>query len=329
MRLIDWVRETDRRLAIPLAGYPGVQLTHSTVKQNEFNAELQARTLYKLVEQTRPDAVLTMMDLSIEAGALGLPVRYPLAESATVEWHPVERVADLEQYKVIEPLYDGRIWVFLETVRLLKAKLQIPVGAFVSGPFTLAGLMMGANDVALATLERPEVVLAAVNFCEHVVIDFAKALQRAGADMICILDPTAVILSPPAYWEFAGRSTQNVIRHLDTRTMLHICGDTTHLVDMMCDTGVQALSLDSLVSLPEIAPRVPSDVVLMGNVNPIGALLRGTPDEVREETTALLDAMAGFGNFIASTGCDLPAETPIANIAEFVETVKGYGRQRR
>jgi MtaA/CmuA family methyltransferase len=256
-------------------------------------------------------------------------VRYPLAESATVEWHPVERVADLEQYKVIEPLYDGRIWVFLETVRLLKAKLQIPVGAFVSGPFTLAGLMMGANDVALATLERPEVVLAAVNFCEHVVIDFAKALQRAGADMICILDPTAVILSPPAYWEFAGRSTQNVIRHLDTRTMLHICGDTTHLVDMMCDTGVQALSLDSLVSLPEIAPRVPSDVVLMGNVNPIGALLRGTPDEVREETTALLDAMAGYENFIASTGCDLPAETPIANIAEFVETVKGYGRQRR
>ena len=113
IRLIDWVDRHDGHLVVPLAAYPGIQLTQSTIKQNMFNAELQARSVYKLVEHTRPDAVFVMMDLSVEAGALGLPVRFPLYDSATVEWHPVKTVADLDQYKVVDPLYDGRVWVFL------------------------------------------------------------------------------------------------------------------------------------------------------------------------------------------------------------------------
>jgi uroporphyrinogen decarboxylase len=325
MRLIDMVQESERRLVVPLAGYPAVQLTKSSVKQNEFNAELQARSLYKLAELTQPDAIFVMMDLSVEAGALGLPVRFPTDESATVEWHPVKTVSDLDQYKVIDSLYDGRVWVFLETVRLLKQKLTMPIGAYVVGPFTLAGLMMGANDIAMATVESPDIVHATVNFSEHVIIDYAKALQRAGADMVCILEPTGVILSPDAYWEFSGRATENIIRHLDTRTILHVCGNTTHLLDKMCQTGTQGLSLDAAVNFPDIAPRVPADVVLIGNVNPVTVMLQGTPKIVRKATTALLAAMSPYRNFMMSTGCDLPAETPLENIVEFVKTTKNFG----
>ncbi len=327
MRLIEYVRQYPRRLAIPLAGFPGTQLTCSTLKQNEFNAELQARSLYKLAECIQADAIFTMMDLSVEAGALGLPVRFPLAESATIEWHPVKSVSDLEQYKAVDPLYDGRVWVFLETMRLLTKMVDIPVGAYVIGPFTLAGLMMSANDIAYATVDSPEVVQATVNFCERVVIDYAKALQDAGAGMLCILDPTAVMLSPNSYWTFAGQSTQNVIRHLNTRTILHICGNTTHLIEKMCQTGAQGLSLDSVVSIPDIAPRVPSDVVLIGNIDPVRTIVHGSREVVRQETTKLLDAMAGYENFIMSTGCDLPPETPIDNIVELVQTTKAYHKK--
>lgn len=324
MRLIDLVKSSPRRLVVPLAGYPGIQLTQSTIKQNEFNAELQARSLYKLVERTQPDVAFMMMDLSVEAGALGLPVRFPLVESATIEWHPVKSVADLEQFKVIDPLYDGRVWVFVETVRLLKKKLDLPIGAYVIGPFTLAGLMMGATDMAMATIDSPDVVSATVNFCEQVVIDYAKALQEAGADMICILDPTSVILSPQAYWQFAGRSVQNVIQHLDTRTILHVCGNTTHLIPMFCQTGTQGLSLDSVVPMAEACCLMPPEVVLIGNLDPVRVLLTGTPELVRRETHKLLEEMRPFPNFIMSTGCDLPAEAPLANIIAMIEATKEF-----
>jgi uroporphyrinogen decarboxylase len=324
MRLIDIVKASPRRLVVPLAGYPGAQLTKSTIKQNEFNAELQARSLYKLIECTRPDMAFPMMDLSIEAGSLGLPVRFPLEESATVEWHPVQTVADLDQYKVIEPLYDGRVWVFVETVKLLSSWVNIPIGAYVIGPFTLAGLMMGATNIAMATVDSPDVLGATVNFCEQVVIQYAKALQEAGAQAICILDPTAVILSPKAFWQFAGRSLENVVRHLNKPTILHVCGNTTHLIQSMCETGVQGLSLDYAVSLPELAPKVPEDVVLIGNVDPVRVMLQGTRGDVVKATTELMEAMQNYPNFLVSTGCDLPAETPMENIITLVETVKAY-----
>jgi len=325
MRLIDRVRKMDRRMVVPLAGYPGTKLTHSTVRQNAFNGELQARSLYKLAERTQPDMVFTMMDLSIEAGSLGLPVRYPLEEPAAVEWHPVRNVVDLEQYKVVDPLYDGRAWVVLETVRLLRAKLDAPVGTYVVGPFTLAGLMMGAQHIALATVDSPDVVHTTLNFCERVIINYARALEQAGAYVICLLDPTSVMLSPKAYWEFAGVSLRNVIRRLDTRTILHVCGNTSHLIELMCETGVQGLSLDTPVDVREAAGRVPEDVVVMGNIDPIGTMLKGDVRSVREDALQLLETMAGYENFILSTGCDLPAETPIANIAELVRACKGPG----
>jgi len=324
MQLTDWIADLGRTPVVPLAGYPGIQLTRSSIKQNMFNAELQARSLYKLVERTRPDAVFTMMDLSVEGGALGLAVRFPLADSATVELHPVKEVADLDQYKVVAPLYDARVWVFLETVRQLRRRIPLPIGVYVIGPFTLAGLMMGANDIALATIENPAVVHATVNFCEGVVIEYSKALQEAGADMVCILDPTAMMLSPRAFWEFAGRSIETVVRHLDTRTILHVCGDTTHLTEAMCRTGVQGLSLDSMVDLPAVAPRIPTEIAIIGNVDPVGALLRGTPEMVREATTSLMEKMAGYSNFILSTGCDLPADTPLENIVAMVEAAKAF-----
>lgn len=324
MRLIDWVKRTPRRLCVPLAGYPGCQLTASTVKQNEFNAELQARSLYKLVEQTGMDAVFTMMDLSVEAGSLGLPVRFPLEDSATVEWHPVKHAGDLNQYKVIDPLYDGRVWVYIETIRLLKKRLTVPVGAYVIGPFTLAGLMMGANDIAMATIESPDVVQATVNFAERVVISYARALEEAGADMIAILDPTCVILSPQAYREFCAPAVENLIRHLAAPTIMHICGNTHHLIGPMCETGCQGLSLDSMVDFPAVAKIIPPDVALIGNINPTTTMLRGTPQEVHRETLDLLQAMEGYDNFIMSTGCDLPANAPVQNIRAMMQTVQEY-----
>jgi uroporphyrinogen-III decarboxylase len=80
-----------------------------------------------------------------------------------------------------------------------------------------------------------------------------------------------------------------------------------------------------MVPFPDAAAQIPADVVLIGNVDPVSTMLFGTPEKVRQDTRALMDAMREFPNFLVSTGCDLPAETPIANIAAMVETVKAYG----
>ncbi|MFB3897918.1 MAG: uroporphyrinogen decarboxylase family protein, partial [bacterium] len=240
MRLINLVRQSQRRLVVPLMGYPGTQLTNTTLKQNEFNWGIQFWSLSELADLLQPDAIFFMMDLSVEAGALGFPIRYPLEESPSVEQHLVKEVADLDQFMSTDILKDGRATVFLKTMELMAENLDILKGAYCIGPFTLAGLLTGASEIALATIDRPEFLHEVLNFCTQVITKYVVALVDSGADIIAILEPTAVFLSPQQFEEFSGNYIKKINRAIHAIPVLHICGDTSHLIEKMCETGAEA-----------------------------------------------------------------------------------------
>jgi len=268
-----------------------------------------------------------MMDLAVLASALGLPVRFPLEESPTVEYPLVKQLADLYRLLSLDPLKDGLVMAFVETMRFMNRTIDIPKGAYIIGPFTLTGLLMGATEVAVATIRDPGLVIGVLEFCTGMISRYAQALVDAGADIITILEPTAVMLSPEAFWKFSGQFVKRIIEQIPIIPMLHICGNTTHLIPAMVQTKAEALSLDSLVDLPAIGQSVPESVFLIGNIDPVRVMLQGTPAQVRRETTQLLEHMAPHPNFILSTGCDLPPETPLQNIEAFMEVGKSWKRK--
>jgi len=75
MHFKDSAYDLNRPLIIPLMGYPGIHLTHSTIKQNEFNRGLHSWTIHEPARRFEPDAIFFMMDLAVLANSLGLPVR--------------------------------------------------------------------------------------------------------------------------------------------------------------------------------------------------------------------------------------------------------------
>ena len=107
-------------------------------------------------------------------------------------------------------------------------------------------------------------------------------------------------------------------------TALHVCGDTTRLVPAMSRVEVQGLSLDFMVDFHQAASKLPSDMVLIGNVDPVSVMLNESPDGVRKAVRKLLEDMAPYENFILSTGCDLPQATPLENIRAFLEEGRAY-----
>jgi uroporphyrinogen decarboxylase len=74
----------------------------------------------------------------------------------------------------------------------------------------------------------------------------------------------------------------------------------------------------------DIIAKVPSDTLVMGNVDPAGVLRLGTPETVRETTLSLLDRCAKYPNFLLSSGCDIPPMTPWENIDAFFKAVEEY-----
>jgi len=62
----------------------------------------------------------------------------------------------------------------------------------------------------------------------------------------------------------------------------------------------------------------------MGNVNPAKTMLFGTADDVQKEVIEIMENMKKYPNFILSSGCDLPQETPKNNIEIFMKTGRNH-----
>ena len=102
------------------------------------------------------------------------------------------------------------------------------------------------------------------------------------------------------------------MRHL--QGVLHICGDTNHIMTKMEETGPDGLSLDKQVNLPEVYGQLSGDTVLMGNIDPVSVINFADRDLVKNLSEDLIRAMNGKKNYILSTGCDIPQTAPIENI---------------
>ncbi|QRN84015.1 uroporphyrinogen decarboxylase family protein [Chloroflexota bacterium] len=320
MKISEMFRGSSRRLVAPLMGYPGAILTNSSLRQNGFNAELHYRSISALVNKFHPDIIFSMMDLSVEAGALGLQIRYPHNESPSIEFHPVRQISDLEHYRVLDPLWDARLRSYIKTMSMMSQNITSCVrGGYVTGPFTLAGLLIGASEIAIATIENPELVYATLELAEEVITRYALELVQAGAEVIAILEPTATFLSPSSFKDFSGVFIDRIAKQLDRDTILHICGNTTRLIPAMCETEVQGLSLDTPVNMLQAIKQMPTDMALIGNIDPVRVMVNGNPEDVKKAVCDLCTELADYPNFILSTGCDIPLETPLENIAAFME----------
>ena len=207
---------------------------------------------------------------------------------------------------------------------------SIVKGAYVTGPYSLAALIMGASDAAMATVLRPDELHELCQFTTEKIQRYIRLLIAAGAQAICILEPSAVMLGPDHFCAFSANYVHHIVdscKYTGVATIYHTCGNTMHLVGKMAEAGIDAISLDSPnagVNLPAVAKTLPSDVVIMGNINPTGVLLNGSPKDVKAEVNDLLKRMAPYPNFVLSTGCDLPQETPLENIHAFMQTGRQY-----
>ena len=80
--------------------------------------------------------------------------------------------------------------------------------------------------------------------------------------------------------------------------------------------------------MKNMVESVPSDVIVMGNVDPAGILRLGNPETVRSATLELLEKCASHKNFVISSGCDIPPMTPWDNISAFFDAINEfYGNQ--
>lgn len=321
MRFAELIASYGRPLSAPLCGFPGIVLTNTTVAENLSDGELQARTITALHRAAGFDIVFPMMDLTVEAEALGAHVDWELDELPAVVGKVVETRDDAESIVVPEIGERNRLGVFVTTCEILKATFpEKLVWSYVMGPFSIAARLMGMTEIALATKLEPDMVAATLSKANELLEKYIRALLKTGVDGVMILEPASSILRAEDAEEFSNsyiRDLVQIIKDAGRTPALHNCGQTNHLVEGLCATGIEALSIGSCVDPAEIYHMLPQHTVLMGNLDPTDVFLRGSAQDVVRSARRLSDRMADCERFLISSGCDLPPGVTMENVLAF------------
>jgi MtaA/CmuA family methyltransferase len=272
------------------------------------------------------DIVQAISDPYREAADLGLAVEFPQDGLPLARAPLLAAPTDLARLRLVEPANGRRMSDRLEAIRVLRAQVggEAPIMGWVEGALAEAADLRGVSQLLVDLCDRPDWVLDLVGFCTEQAIAFARAQVAAGADIIGVGDAICSQISPTMYRQFALPAEQRIfaaVRELGAVGRLHICGNTSRLLPDMAASGARIVDLDWMVDLRRAAEIFGDQVCPCGNFDPVRVMLRGTPDVVRD---AVQQCLADGGAYLFSgAGCEIPDETPLANLLAQHRTLCG------
>ena len=136
-------------------------------------------------------------------------------------------------------------------------------------------------------------------------------------------EPAAGLLSPDWNARFSTGFVRRIIAAVQTDAfpvVYHNCGNTVPLIDEIIATGAHAFHFGNAVQLEALIDHIPSDRLVMGNVDPAGQFTLGPPASITDHVHTLLRMFGARPNYILSSGCDIPPQAPLDNIDAFFAT---------
>jgi uroporphyrinogen decarboxylase len=103
---------------------------------------------------------------------------------------------------------------------------------------------------------------------------------------------------------------------------LHICGNTSLILEDMVATGSDALELDYRTDMRKACEVMRGRCTFIGNLDPSGVLALGSETLVEEKTRELLDCFRDNSRLVLNAGCAIPPTTPSANIRALMRAVR-------
>lgn len=329
MNMREWLKGLpESKKAFPVLSFPCVSLLGCTVRELISDSESQAKGMALVASRTDSAASVSLMDLSVEAECFGATVRFSDDEVPTVTGRLIE---DEDEASALEVPKVGaaRSGIYVDAIRKATEKItDRPVFAGIIGPFSLAARLLDVSEIMIDCYDDPDLVHAVLEKAIAFLIEYAKAYKAAGANGVVMAEPVAGLLSPALEEEFSAPYVKRIVDAVQDDEFLliyHNCGDNTpRMVDSLLTIGAAAYHFGNAIDMKDMIERFPSDVCVMGNVDPAGVLKMGSPETVREETLKLLSECAGYENFVLSSGCDIPPQTPWENIDAFFAAAEEF-----
>ena len=246
---------------------------------------------------------------------------------ATKDYLPATR-ATLNNLPRVNVKKDGRCPVLLDAIKRMKDRYgeSLAVVGRTEAPFSAVALTVGMEPTSLMIYENRDLLRDMSRYFIDLEIEFGLAQFEAGADMIWYGDCWASghLLSPSAYANEALPVMAEVVEAYKGHglTILHASEENPKYVDLMAGAGLDIVSVGPEADLAVCHDTIKGRCALMGNVDPIGQLMNGTPESVSAQVEGILRNVSVRGGHLIDSGEMVPRDTPEENMMAFGETVR-------
>ncbi len=277
------------------------------------------------------DSIVVPYDMCWESEAMGNKISlYEDSEDILYPTIPEKRWKSMDEVEIPENIMElGRMPLIPQAIKIIKKEApEYPVGAWQLGPFTQAGQILELDMILKAVFKQKDQVEKLLDKLTDMIIKIGQALQAAGADYITLREPgvAADLLSPRTFRELIKPRLTRILAAWKSPKILHICGQTDPLVEMMNECGADAISVDIKNNLVETRKKLGNDVLLFGNFDVFALPCKA--ETTVEEAVAAIRVNIDSGVDAVMPGCDLWPDIKEENMLAIVKTTREYGGAR-
>ena len=320
-RKIDQVPVFSGLIHVTKEGLEREELSLHEVHQDAGKMAKAATSTFKLTGI--PSATLPL-DLCAPAEMLGAELNF--YEGGEAQFPQVKRALfesakDLttKNIPLTEIRNKGRFALICEAIRLAKNDIgkEVVISGGIPGPYTLLLYLCNPKNLFIEMKKEPQFVLDALHHLSSFLAKIGEGYREAGADFITIHDMggSPGFIGPAKYEQFVHPFEKLLIQKLPKPIVLSVCGSVKNSLQLLAETGADAVSLDQTVDLAS-ARLALKGTLLFGNLDPIETLYRGDSARVHEAVIGARDA----GVDAVWPGCDLVIESPLQNIRAMQES---------
>lgn len=290
------------------------------VRRYVTEARAMAESLLSSYQRFQYDLLLVGADNSVEAEALGATLEYPEDDYPYV----IGRLGfnDLASLRLPDPTKAGRMPVILKACALLRqqVKNQVPVVGKVTGPMTIAGQLLGLEQLLYLIIDAPAKFQEILAFTARVSTLEGQALLAAGAHGLVLVEPAGspAVLPVAAFRSYLIPLLDSIFSAYAAAgasiRWLQITGPVGRILSYLQGIPINLVGLDYVVSLAKAIQLLP-DICFIGNLKPY-IFVSGPEEKIREEAQALTQLPGQ--QLILSSGCELPLDARPENVTAFM-----------
>ncbi|MGB5670367.1 MAG: uroporphyrinogen decarboxylase [Sedimenticolaceae bacterium] len=300
-----------------------------------MNPELACEVTLQPLERFPLDAAILFSDILTIPDAMGLGLYFTEGEGPKFK-RPLRNKAAIEAVGVPDPEQDLRY--VMDAVRTIRRELdgRVPLIGFSGSPWTLATYMVeGGSTKTFARckgmmFDEPGLMHALLAKLADSVTSYLNAQIAAGAQAVMIFDTWGGTLTPRDYKAFSLAYMQRIVdgltREFDGRrvpVVLFTKGGGQWL-ELMADTGCDALGLDWTLEIGDARARVGDRVALQGNLDP--CTLYASPETIRRSVGDILESYGKGPGHVFNLGHGIHPAIPPEHAGAMIEAVHELSR---